>query len=152
MSTIVAVKTDGAPSSNIYSQGVIISPSESLMFVSGQLPVDPSTGAMVTGDITAKTERIFENIKAILHSCGSSFDKVVRVEIFCTDLKNDFAAINAVYSRYFTGDVKPARQTVQVAALPIGSPIEISCIVMVPQPSSISNSDMRWSGQARPES
>lgn len=123
------IKTTAAPSAiGPYSQAVLVQSSEALIFVSGQLPVDPATGKLIDGDVTAMTRRILTFIKAILESSGSSMEQVVRVEIFCTDLKTDFAAINEEYGRHFTGSVKPARQTIQVVALPLGASIEISCV------------------------
>lgn len=114
-----------------YSQGVSVSGASNLVFVSGQLPIDPFTGKMVSGDIREMTSQVIDNIEAILIAGGSSLFKVVRVEIFLTDLARDFGAVNEVYGERFRGEVKPARQTVQVAALPLASPIEISCIGVV---------------------
>lgn len=123
-----AVQVPNAPVIGPYSLGVQVSAGVPLLYISGQLPIDPSNGQMVEGDITLKAERVFENIKAVLAAGQSSLEKVIRLEIFCTDLR-DFAAINAVCERYLSAtDPLPARQTVQVAALPKGAAIEISCI------------------------
>lgn len=125
------IQTDSAPKAiGPYSQAVMMQAPQQLAFVSGQLPIDPETGKLIQGDIAAMTRRILNSIKAILEEANSSLDLVVRVDIFCTDLK-DFAVINGEYANYFTGNAKPARQTVQVAALPMGAPLEISCIAMV---------------------
>lgn len=132
MSTLTKmIRSNEAPqTTGPYSQAVLVQAPQQLAFVSGQLPVDPKTGKLIEGDIVAMTRRILNSIKAILDEAGSSLEQVVRVEIFCTDLK-DYSAINTEYANYFNGDVKPARQMVQVAALPMGSPIEISCIAIV---------------------
>lgn len=127
-----AVKTSLAPLPiGPYSQAVTIKTSQQLVFVSGQVPIDLATGKLANEDITMMTRRILNAIKAILTEAGSSLDHVVRVEIFCTNLKQDFAAINSEYALHFTGEVKPARQTIEVSGLPLGAPIEISCIAMV---------------------
>lgn len=97
-----------------------------LLFCSGQIPLDPATGNLVSGDIRAQTERVLENVKAILSDQGLSFGSVVKSTVFMTNL-GDFAAMNEVYARYFTSDF-PARSTVQVAALPRGASVEIEVI------------------------
>ena len=94
-----------------------------LLFCSGQIPLDPATGQLVAGDIRAQTERVLENIKVILEDQGLGFGHVLKSTVFMTQL-GDFAAMNEVYQRYFSGEY-PARSTVQVAALPLGSRIEI---------------------------
>ena len=126
------IKTSNAPNAlGPYSQAIVISPA-SLVYVSGQLPIDPATGKLVEGDIRLLTKRVLENIKAILVASGSDFQFVTRVEVFLKDLKKDFAAMNEEYAVYFNGENPPARQTIQPAELPMGSPIEISCIAVVP--------------------
>ncbi len=115
-----------------YSQAVSLKAPEQLVFVSGQVPIDPATGKLAEEDITMMTRRILTAIKNILIEAASSLDHVVKVEIFCTNLKQDFGAINAEYALHFTGEIKPARQTIEVSALPLGSPIEISCIAVIP--------------------
>jgi 2-iminobutanoate/2-iminopropanoate deaminase len=97
-----------------------------LLFCSGQIPLDPATGNLVSGDIRAQTERVLENVKAILSDQGLSFSNVVKSTVFMTNL-GDFAAMNEVYARYFTSDF-PARSTIQVAALPRGASVEIEVI------------------------
>lgn len=111
-----------------YSQAV---KSGSLIFVSGALPIDPANGQLITGSIAQLTRQIILNLKAILEEGGSGLDRVVRCDVFLTDLKQDFSAMNEEYGRHFNGSCPPARQTVQVSALPLGSPIEISCIAEV---------------------
>lgn len=130
-SCATAVETEEAPRAiGPYSQAVAMQTKERLIFVSGLLPIDPATGKLLDGDISAMTRRILTSLKAILEKGGSSLEQVVRVEIFCTDMK-DFVSINAEYAQHFTGPTKPARQTVQVAALPMGAQVEISCIATI---------------------
>ena len=109
-----------------YSQGIMF---DKLIFVSGQLPIDPQTGKMIDGSMKELTQRVIENIQAILEASGSSLDHVVRTEVFLKDLKH-FAEMNEEYARHFKGEAPPARQTIQVADLPLGSPLEISCIAL----------------------
>jgi 2-iminobutanoate/2-iminopropanoate deaminase len=97
-----------------------------LLFCSGQIPLDPTTGQSVAGDVRAQTERVLENVKSILTDQKLTFANVVKSTVFMTNL-GDFAAMNEVYARYFTGDF-PARSTVQVAALPRGASVEIEVI------------------------
>ena len=97
-----------------------------LLFSAGQIPLDPTTGALVAGDIGAQTERVLENVKAILDDQKLTFAHVVKTTVFLTNLA-DFAAMNEIYARYFTTDF-PARSTVQVAALPRGASVEIEFI------------------------
>lgn len=118
--TILAPRAIGA-----YSQAVVFN---SLVFVSGQLPLDPKTGKLVEGDIRALTRQVIDNIEAILKEAGTSIDKVLRCDIFLKDLKNDYSMMNEEYSKRFTSETPPARQTVQVAELPLSSPVEISCV------------------------
>jgi 2-iminobutanoate/2-iminopropanoate deaminase len=122
-----AVSTPAAPAAiGPYSQAVRAS---SLLFVSGQIPLDPKTGAMVGGDIAAQTHRVFRNVAAILEAAGTSLDRVVRVGVFLTDM-NDFGAMNEVYGTYFT-DPAPARATIQAARLPKDARIEIEVVAEV---------------------
>ncbi|HWI58485.1 MAG TPA: RidA family protein [Bacillota bacterium] len=97
-----------------------------LLFCAGQIPLDPATGNLVTGDIKAQTERALENVKTILEDQKLSFANVVKSTVFMTNLA-EFAGMNEVYARYFTGDY-PARSTIQVAALPKGALVEIEVI------------------------
>lgn len=109
-----------------YSQAIVAG---NFLFTSGQIPLDPATGDLVTGDVAKAAERSLENLKAVLEEAGSSFDKVVKTTVFLTDM-NDFAAVNEVYGRYFTKDM-PARSCVQVAKLPKGATVEIELIALV---------------------
>ncbi len=96
-----------------------------LVFLSGQTPVDPATGDLVPGGIEEQTERVIQNLAAVLEAAGASFDQVIKTTCFLTDMAN-FAAFNAVYARHFTS--KPARSTVAVKALPKGAEVEIELI------------------------
>jgi len=97
-----------------------------LLFVSGQVPLDPTTGDMIPGDISAQTRRVFENLAAVLKAADRSFADVVRTTVFLADM-NDFAAVNQVYGTYFS-EPYPARATVQVARLPKDARVEIDVI------------------------
>jgi 2-iminobutanoate/2-iminopropanoate deaminase len=97
-----------------------------LLFVSGQVPIDPSTGNIIAGDIPAQTRRVLDNVGALLSAGGRSFADVVRTTVFLADM-NDFAAMNEVYGQYFS-DPYPARATVEVARLPKDARIEIDVI------------------------
>ena len=100
-----------------------------LMFCAGQIPIDPATGDLVAGDIKVQTERVLQNVKAILDDQGLTFAHVVKSTVFLTSLA-DFAGMNEVYANYFTADF-PARSTIQVAALPKGASVEIEVIAHV---------------------
>jgi 2-iminobutanoate/2-iminopropanoate deaminase len=100
-----------------------------LLFVSGQVPLDPATGEMIAGDIAAQARRVLDNVGALLNAAGLSFADVVRTTVFLADM-NDFAAVNDVYRGYFSVPY-PARSTVQVARLPRDARIEIDAIAMV---------------------
>jgi 2-iminobutanoate/2-iminopropanoate deaminase len=97
-----------------------------LLFCAGQIPLNPADGSLITGDIKAQTERVLENVKAILNDQKLTFANVVKSTVFLTNLA-DFAGMNEVYARYFTSDF-PARSTVQVAALPKGANVEIEIV------------------------
>ena len=101
-----------------------------LVFVSGQVPLDPATGQIVEGDIAAQTDQVMRNIGALLKAAGCSFDHVARMTVFLADL-NDFVAMNEVYGRY-VGNPPPARATVQVARLPRDVKVEIDAIAVLP--------------------
>lgn len=109
-----------------YSQAVM---TQQLVFVSGQLPIDPKVGKIVDQSIEGQTKLVLDNIEAILKAAGLTFDNVVKTEVFLKDM-NDFSAMNAIYAQRFNGPVKPARQAFQVARLPLDALIEISCIAL----------------------
>jgi 2-iminobutanoate/2-iminopropanoate deaminase len=120
-----AVTTVDAPAPvGPYSQAVAHG---GLLFVSGQIPLDPKTNVLVEGDIDAQTERVIENLNAVLAAAGTSLERVVRTTVYVTDLAF-FGRVNEVYARFFRGDPAPARAAVQVAALPLGAQIEIDAI------------------------
>lgn len=121
MKTVIRPKTSPAPVGP-YNHAVRVG---DLLFCSGQIPLDPQ-GQLVSGDIRAQTERVLENVKAILSDQGLTFANVVKSTVFMTNL-GDFAAMNEVYGKYFTGDF-PARSTIQVAALPRGASVEIEVV------------------------
>jgi len=118
------VTTDQAPAPiGPYSQAVR---SGKTLYCSGQIALDPTTGNLVDGDVSAQTEQAIENLGAVLRQAGFDFADVVKTTIFLVDM-NDFAAVNAVYGRTFD-PVKPARSTVAVAGLPRNARVEIECI------------------------
>ena len=98
-----------------------------LLFLSGQIPLDPKTNALVEGDIEVQTEQVLANLSAVLEAGGSSLQRVLRTTVYLVDL-DLFPRVNAIYSRHFTGAPPPARATVQVAALPLGAQVEIDAI------------------------
>jgi 2-iminobutanoate/2-iminopropanoate deaminase len=112
-----------------YSQGI---EGGGFVFVSGQIPIDPVTGEVVDSNISAQTERVLENVAAVLRAGGSSLDAVVKTTVYLADLA-DFAAMNAVYSRYFPGPA-PARATIQATRLPRDARVEIDAIALVTDP------------------
>jgi 2-iminobutanoate/2-iminopropanoate deaminase len=118
------VSSDQAPRAiGPYSQAVKAC---KLVFLSGQIPLDPATGELVAGTIEDQTARVMENLKAVLAACQLSLADIVKTTIFLTDMA-DFAKVNAVYGRYF-GQHPPARSTVQVVALPKGARVEIEAV------------------------
>jgi reactive intermediate/imine deaminase len=122
------ISTEKAPGAiGPYSQAIKLG---NLVFTAGQIPLDPATGQIVEGDITAQADRVMKNVVAILEEAGSSINNVVKTTCFLTDLGN-FAAFNEVYARYM-GANRPARSTVQVAALPAGAMVEVETIAECP--------------------
>lgn len=118
------VATNGAPKAiGPYSQAVV---EGGFLFVSGQIPLDPATGKLVGGGLEASAERVFDNLEAILREAGLNLSDVVKATVFLTR-GEDFAAMNAVYSRRF-GEHRPARSTVIAASLPAGAPLEIDLV------------------------
>ena len=121
------INTTNAPAPiGPYSQAVM---TNNMLFVSGQIPIHPKTGELVMTDIKAETTQVMENIKAVLAEAKMNFGNIVKTSIFITDMKN-FSSINEVYGIYFTENF-PARETVQVAALPKNVNVEISVIATV---------------------
>jgi 2-iminobutanoate/2-iminopropanoate deaminase len=120
---IIIKPAKSAPAVGPYNHAVRI---ENLLFCAGQIPIDPATGNLVSGDIKAQADRVLQNVKAILDDQNLTFAKVVKSTVFMTNLA-DFAGMNEVYAKYFTADF-PARSTIQVAALPKGASVEIEVI------------------------
>ena len=122
-----AIATPDAPAAiGPYSQAV---KAGGFLFVSGQIPLDPATGALVSGTIADETHRVLRNLGAILVAAGSSFDEVVKTTVYLADM-SDFAAMNDVYATYFRSPA-PARATVQAAGLPKGVRVEIDLIAQL---------------------
>ncbi|MBP3372446.1 MAG: RidA family protein [Clostridia bacterium] len=122
------ISTKNAPAAiGPYSQAVQVG---DLVFLSGQLGVNPETGEFAQGGVEAQTRQAFENIKAVLAEAGLTMDNVVKTTVFLQDM-NDFAAMNGVYATYFTEGSYPARSAVQVAKLPKGGLVEIESIACV---------------------
>lgn len=121
----------GAPAAiGPYSQVGIVPNNTKLAYLSGQVPLDPETGCLVSGGIEPQTTQVLKNLAAVLAHIGVNFHSVVKTTIFLTDM-NDFAKVNALYEAALTGH-KPARATVQVAALPKGAAVEIEMIAVIP--------------------
>jgi 2-iminobutanoate/2-iminopropanoate deaminase len=126
------VRTSAAPAAiGPYSQAVIvpIGDGRRMMFCSGQIPLDPATGAMVEGDVEAQTRQVLNNLSAVLSAAGGSFANVVKTTIFLADM-GDFGVVNAVYGERFPAD-PPARATVQAARLPRDARVEIDAIAIL---------------------
>ena len=120
------VSTDDAPAAiGPYSQGIRTG---SLLFCSGQIPLDPTTGEIVKTDVEGQARRCLENLVAVCEAAGTSLDQAVRCTVYLTDI-GDFARVNEVYAQFFEGDDPPARVAVGVAALPKGADVEIDAIV-----------------------
>ena len=125
---MVAISTPNAPAAiGPYSQAI---KSGSFVFLSGQIPLDPTSGQMIEGDVVAQTEQVMKNLSAVLEAAGCSFANVVKTTIYLVDL-GDFQRVNEVYGKHFTS-APPARATVQVSALPRGSRVEIDAVAVAP--------------------
>ena len=124
------IRTDRAPAPvGPYNQA--IAASGQMIFVAGQIPLDPSMGVIVgEGNVTKQTEQVMANLEAILTASEATFDDVVKTTVFLADM-NDFAAMNAVYAKFFRDDTAPARACVQVSRLPKDVLVEIECIAMI---------------------
>lgn len=121
------VHTDNAPAAiGPYSQGIVAG---NFLFTAGQIALDPATGQIVQGDVTAQTERVLKNLTAVLESAGTSWADVVKTTVYLQDMA-DFPRVNEVYGRMI-GDARPARSTVQVAGLPRGVLVEIDAVAVV---------------------
>lgn len=121
-----SIQTDRAPQAiGPYSQAI---KANGFIFASGQIPLDPTTMQIVEGGIGEQTERVLNNLKAVLEAAGSSLDRVVKTTVYLADM-NEFTAMNEIYARYF-GATKPARATVQVARLPRDVRVEIDVVAL----------------------
>lgn len=121
------VQTDKAPAAiGPYSQAIRAG---GFVFVSGQIPIDPATGEFVSGGVSEQTERVLQNLSAVLEAAGSGLDKVVKTTVFLADM-NEFAAMNEVYAKFFTG-APPARATVAAAGLPRDARVEIEAVALL---------------------
>ena len=124
------ITTENAPAAiGPYSQAIRFG---NMLFCSGQIPLDPLTGEVVTGDISVQTERVMANIAAVLAAAGAGFDDVIKTTVFLVDMA-DFAAMNGVYARSFDSH-KPARSTVAVNSLPRGVRVEIEVLAALREP------------------
>lgn len=124
--TMKPVHSDAAPKAiGPYSQAIVAG---GFVFASGQIPLDPSTGQLVSGDIAAQTRRVLANIEAVLAAAGTDLRRVVKATVFLTDLSH-FGTVNTIYEEAF-GGARPARSTVQVAALPRGAQVEIEVVAL----------------------
>lgn len=126
MSKTVISTTDAPSAIGPYSQAI---KAGNMLFVSGQIPIDPTTGQLLSSGIQDETHRVMQNIGAILKAAGLGFEHIVKTGIFLKSM-NDFAAVNEVYASYFSSDF-PARETVEVARLPKDARVEISVVAVV---------------------
>jgi 2-iminobutanoate/2-iminopropanoate deaminase len=110
-----------------YSQAII---AHNVVYTAGQVAIDPQTGKLVEGGIEQQTQRVLENLSAVLEAAGTSLHNVVKTTVFLSYMGN-FAAMNGVYAKYFKADMPPARSTVQAAGLPLGAMVEIECIALI---------------------
>jgi 2-iminobutanoate/2-iminopropanoate deaminase len=121
------ISTPNAPAAvGPYSQAVV---TNGMVFTAGQLGLIPETGQMIEGDVAAQTRQVLENLKAVLEAAGSGLDSIVKTTVFLQSM-DDFAAMNGVYSQFFTAPF-PARSTVEVAKLPKNGLVEIECVALV---------------------
>jgi 2-iminobutanoate/2-iminopropanoate deaminase len=127
------ISTENGPKAiGPYSQAVVYG---GLAYLSGQIPIDPANNKVIEGGITSQTERVLENVKAILEACGASLDSVLKTTVFLKDM-GDFTPMNQTYERYFAKN-PPARSTVQAAKLPRDVSIEIDVIAAIVEPAPV---------------
>jgi 2-iminobutanoate/2-iminopropanoate deaminase len=126
--SVKTVHTDKAPAAiGPYSQGIV---ANGFLFTAGQIPIDPTSGQVITGNVAAQTERVMSNLAAVLSTVNATWKDVVKTTVYLHDM-NDFPTVNEVYGKAL-GDARPARSTVQVSALPRGVLVEIDAVVAVP--------------------
>lgn len=127
MSRLQVIHTDGAPKAiGPYAQAIS---ANGWVFVSGQIPIDPATGELIEGDVAAQSERVLRSLAAVLEAAGASMSSVVKTTVYLSDM-GSFGAMNEVYGRHF-GDHRPARATVEAAALPKNVAVEIDAVALV---------------------
>jgi len=124
----IVLTKDAAQPIGPYNQAVVAE--GRLVYTSGQIPLDPATGQMVSGGIAEQTEMVLRNLGAILVASGSGLDRVVKTTVFLQDM-NDFAAMNEVYAKHFAKETAPARSTIQVARLPKDARVEIEAVAVL---------------------
>jgi 2-iminobutanoate/2-iminopropanoate deaminase len=124
MSKTAITSPELAPPVGPFAQGIEV---DGFIYLSGQVGQDPTTGKLVLGGIAAETERVFQNLSAVLKAAGKSFDDVVRAGVYLTNMSN-YAAMNGIYAKHFSQPF-PARTTIAVAALPLGACVEIDLVV-----------------------
>jgi 2-iminobutanoate/2-iminopropanoate deaminase len=125
---VKTVQTDKAPTAiGPYSQGIV---ANGFLFTAGQIPIDPATGQVITGNVAAQTERVMANLAAVLATVNATWKDVVKTTVYLHDM-NDFPTVNEVYGKAL-GDARPARSTVQVSALPRAVLVEIDAVVALP--------------------
>jgi 2-iminobutanoate/2-iminopropanoate deaminase len=128
MTRLETVHTDRAPRAiGPYSQAIVV---DGWVYCSGQIALDPATGELVAGDVSAQAERVLKNLSAVLKAAGSDFSRAVKCTVYLTDMAH-FPAVNEVYGRSFASGAAPARATVAVAQLPRGALVEIDCVALV---------------------
>lgn len=128
MATFKAVTSDKAPAAiGPYSQAIVVN---GVVYTSGVIPANPTTGDIVGDDITAQATRVFESMKGLLEDAGSGMDQIVKTSCFLQDLA-DFATFNEIYASFMTGETAPARSTVQVAKLPKGVLVEVEAVALL---------------------
>ena len=127
MSEIKAIHTDQAPKAvGAYSQAIL---NQGMLYTSGQIGLDPATGAMVADDVASQAKQVVANLSAVIGEAGGSLDRILKVVIFL-QVMNDFPVVNQIYAEWL-GEHRPARSTVAVAALPLGAKVEMDCIVAI---------------------
>jgi len=127
MTKLQAVHTDQAPKAvGAYSQAIL---NHGMLYTSGQIGLDPTTGQMVADDVSAQAKQVVSNLSAVIEAAGGTLNQIVKVTIFLEDM-NDFPVVNQIYAQWL-GEHRPARSTVAVAALPLAAKVEMDCVVAI---------------------